>query len=168
MKLGDAYSLTMELMAEHGLLSRGWTFGFDDAEKRFGVCYPKRQRIQLSRALTFLNEEKEVRDTILHEIAHALCPSGEHHGRLWQQTAVAVGCEPTRCYDGTVMKPPQPFIRECTKCGSQRGVSWRNTKSACARCCRAFNGGIFTPQFRFRYRRDPRYVEFKQEMRRSA
>ena len=39
---------------------------------------------------------ESVRDTILHEIAHALTP-GDGHGKLWKATALSIGCSGARC-----------------------------------------------------------------------
>ena len=77
MNLFEASILARSLMSEHGLAD--WGFAFDHARRRFGACNYTRRRITLSRPLTLLNGIDEVRDTILHEIAHALCP-GDKHG----------------------------------------------------------------------------------------
>jgi len=71
--------LAVTLMQQHGLV--GWTFKFDHARRRFGCCNFTRRTISLSRPLTFLNDDAEVRDTILHEIAHALAGLPEHERR---------------------------------------------------------------------------------------
>ncbi|HYO07513.1 MAG TPA: SprT-like domain-containing protein, partial [Tepidisphaeraceae bacterium] len=81
MNLYAARLLTRSLMNQHGLSD--WRFDFDHARRRFGSCRPRQKLITLSRHLVFLNEEPEVRDTILHEIAHALTP-GDGHGRRWK------------------------------------------------------------------------------------
>lgn len=72
--LEDAKILA-ELWIEHHNLV-GWSFEFDNAQKRFGCCNFNKKRITLSRILTTLNSEAEVEDTILHEIAHALVDLG--------------------------------------------------------------------------------------------
>src|SRR5262249_59568628 len=71
--LSRARELAARLMAEHGL--GRWEFGFNNNVRRVGVChYPTRARpgrIELSRHFVERNPEAEVRDTLLHEIAHA-------------------------------------------------------------------------------------------------
>ena len=76
MNLNDAKTLANELMNQHGLYD--WTFMFDDAKLRFGQCRHRSKEISLSRELTELNDVVHVKDTILHEIAHALLPRGTH------------------------------------------------------------------------------------------
>ena len=66
--------LAEELMREHRV-PREWSFGFDRSKVRFGKCDYRRKRISLSSHLVDLNDEYSVRDTILHEIAHALAPA---------------------------------------------------------------------------------------------
>jgi predicted metal-dependent hydrolase len=103
--LFDAQHLARALMRQHGLAK--WTFRFDHARRRFGSCRARQKVITLSRPLTFLNPEPEVRDTILHEIAHALAPD-DGHGALWKQKCVEIGARPIRCYgDETVASPPR-------------------------------------------------------------
>ncbi|CAN5416765.1 hypothetical protein BH09PLA1_BH09PLA1_15130 [soil metagenome] len=117
MNLFEAKHLASDLMKRHGLL--GWTFRFDHARRRFGSCQPRRKIITLSRPLTLLNGLEQVRDTILHEIAHALTP-GDNHGAKWKQACRRIGARPTRCYtQDEVIAPPQreaAYQIGCAKC----------------------------------------------------
>jgi predicted SprT family Zn-dependent metalloprotease len=79
-------------------LNARWAFKFDSARRRFGVCSYRRKMITLSAALVNINDEAKVRDVILHEIAHALCPTNAGHGPMWKAMARAVGAKPERCY----------------------------------------------------------------------
>src|SRR5215210_5656070 len=97
MNLYEASYLAGDLMRQHGLLDAGWTFAFDHARRRFGKCDYTHRQITLSRTLALLNNLDEVRDTILHEIAHALCPDAGH-GARWRATCRRIGAKPERCY----------------------------------------------------------------------
>jgi predicted SprT family Zn-dependent metalloprotease len=72
MRLETAETLARKLMAKHKL--KGWRFSFDNAVSRCGACWNDTNTITLSRHYVALNDLAEVRDTILHEIAHALAP----------------------------------------------------------------------------------------------
>lgn len=113
-----ARDLAIALMKEHGLV--GWSFAFDHAKRRFGSCRPAQRRITLSKTLTFLNPEHQVRETILHEIAHALTP-GDGHGKKWRQACVTIGAKPVRCFTPEdVRLPPRRAARYqigCRTCG---------------------------------------------------
>jgi hypothetical protein len=95
MNVGDAATLARGLLDEHGL--RDWTVVFDRAKRRAGVCRPARKEIGLSGPLTALHPEAEVRDTILHEIAHALVGPRHGHDAVWRATARRIGCSGERC-----------------------------------------------------------------------
>jgi len=90
-----ALALARDLVGRHPL--PGWTVVLDDAKTRAGVCRPARKQIGLSRPLTALHSEAEVRDTILHEIAHALVGAQHGHDAVWRAKAREVGCSATRC-----------------------------------------------------------------------
>ena len=117
MHLDQAEQLALALLQQHGLSH--WKFSFDHARRRFGMCHVVHQRISLSRSLTLLNEIEQVRDTLLHEIAHALTP-GAGHGPRWQAQCVAIGARPQRCFTsgevrGPLRSPPRPEIG-CVRC----------------------------------------------------
>ena len=83
------------LVAEHGLA--GWRVQLDNAKRRAGVCRFGDRVIGLSAPLTRMHEPEEVRDTVLHEIAHALVGPAHAHDRLWRDTAQRIGCSGSRC-----------------------------------------------------------------------
>ena len=92
MNLQAAQTMALDLMTKHGL--RNWGFEFDRAKNRAGQCRLWDRVISLSRPYVELNSEASVRDTILHEIAHALSPLGSRHNWVWQQKAREVGADP--------------------------------------------------------------------------
>jgi predicted SprT family Zn-dependent metalloprotease len=113
----DAKMLALALMSEHGLAD--WRFRFDHARRRFGSCRYAARLITLSRPLVLLNSPEQVRDTILHEIAHALTP-GDGHGPRWKSRCLQIGANPTRCYgDDSVRSParsPARYRLGCRRC----------------------------------------------------
>lgn len=123
MKTSDAQALARELMNLHGL--NGWSFHFDTAVRRFGYCNYDTRTISLSQKLTELNDEARVKNTILHEIAHALVGRGSgkrgrsiHHGPEWVRQAKAIGCDGSRLYDSTIVtKPAHRYEATCPACG---------------------------------------------------
>jgi predicted SprT family Zn-dependent metalloprotease len=139
MNLHLAQHLARTLMKEHGLDERGWTFSFDHARRRFGSCNLTRKRITLSRPLAFLNTEEQVRDTLLHEIAHALTP-GDGHGRRWKAMCARIGARPQRCYrENEVIAPPRPaapYLLGCPACGWWVERRRRPTRRLLCRYCR--------------------------------
>lgn len=118
MDLHVARTLAIELMKAHGL--DGWHFKFDHARRRFGSCTAAQKLITLSRPLTLLNPIDQVRDTILHEIAHGLAP-GDNHGSKWKAMCRKVGAKPERCFTPrqVAVPPLRPTQYEigCLSCG---------------------------------------------------
>jgi len=101
MKLEDAENLALTLMEDNGVGT--WSFRFDNAKRRCGACFYQRRTITLSRHFVTMNDEAEVRDTVLHEIAHAFAGSRAGHGTHWQMWAIRLGARPERCGVDVVM-----------------------------------------------------------------
>lgn len=141
-------------MAEHGLIEKGWSFYFDRSLQRFGCCHYTDKRISLSRHLVQLNGEDQVRDTILHEIAHGVVREKGYynvgHGWIWQQTAVSIGCNGERTYDDTVLTPDYRWVGTCPNCGTTIRRH-RRRQVACGKCCKAHNNGRWDQRFLFEW-----------------
>lgn len=132
------------MMDEWGVL--GWKFGFDWAKKRFGCCNFTERKITISRKLTELNDEKAVRDTILHEIAHALCGRKIGHGKEWKKMCAEIGGRPERCFQNDVKVPKGKWTAKCPACLKEWQVA-RKRKGACKDCCKKFGKGKFDRRF---------------------
>lgn len=96
MELHRAAALAERLLGEHGLTD--WSFAFDRARVRAGACHHHDRRISLSPHLTRAHDEAQVRETLLHEIAHALVGPRHGHDEVWRARAVAIGATGRRCY----------------------------------------------------------------------
>ena len=91
-RLAQIAATARGLMDEHGL--EDWTFAFLEAERRLGDCRYEEQVIRVGRAHALEGSEAEIRDTILHEIAHALAGPEARHGPKWRETARRLGATP--------------------------------------------------------------------------
>ncbi len=98
MDLREAAGMAQELMAEHGL--RGWSFRFDRARVRAGACHHHTRTITLSPWITAAHDRGQVRETVLHEIAHALVGPRHAHDAVWRARARSIGASGERCYAG--------------------------------------------------------------------
>ena len=94
--LGMAIDLATELMNAHGLA--GWRIKLDNARRRAGQCDYANKTISLSRLYVRHADIDHIRDTILHEIAHALVGPRHGHDVVWRQKAREIGCTGTRCH----------------------------------------------------------------------
>lgn len=92
--LATVRAMAEQLMAEHGL--NDWALEFDRARQRAGECRRRKRVISLSEPLMLLWTPEQRRDTILHEIAHALTKGG--HGAEWQAMCRKIGANPARTW----------------------------------------------------------------------
>ena len=151
MLLSDAQKLARELMDKHELTH--WRFEFDKATRRFGATHYGLRMITLSKALVQLNDEAQVKDTILHEIAHAICGHANGHNEVWRQTARVIGCNGSRTYNSNeVVTPPKPFKGTCPNC-SRVIEARRRSSIACGRCCREHNNNRYTDEYKIKWER---------------
>lgn len=155
MILSDARTLAVKLMKEHGLRIGYWHFKFDRAVKRFGCTHFTRfgpgvepQNIQgyisLSMKMVELNSEEEVKQTILHEIAHALAGPGVGHGYKWKSYCRQLGIQPLRAYDTisrNVVVPKTQWTGTCPKGHSHARVKKPRAghTGSCGICSPSFN-----------------------------
>ena len=128
MELLKAKKLCIELMEKYGLTTAsGWSFKWIRSQRAAGRCLCKRKgfqysggEIQLSDFITSVHSEDEVKNTILHEIAHALTP-GHGHDYVWKMKAMSIGCSGDRCFEMTdelaeKKKEISKVIGTCPKC----------------------------------------------------
>ena len=141
MNLNDVKIIAVSLMKQHNLLQKGWRFEFDNAKKRFGCCYYYERKITLSSELCKLNDESHIRDTILHEIAHALVGVGHGHDAVWKRKAIEIGCNGKRCYDSSKTNNVKaPYTANCSTCGKEyRRFRKPSSIHSCGKCCSTYN-----------------------------
>jgi predicted SprT family Zn-dependent metalloprotease len=117
--------LANDLLVKYKL--NDWRFRYDKAKCRAGCCKYRSKTITLSVNYVRSNLDKieHIKDTILHEIAHALTP-GASHGWQWKLKCREIGANPTRCYDGAkVSMPKGRWQATCPTCSK---VYYRHRK----------------------------------------
>lgn len=144
MDLLTATTLAQDLMMQHGLTPLGWRPAWFRSARCFGRCSYYSKQIMLSKPLVELNGIEEVRNTILHEIAHALT-KGAGHGPAWKAMCVRIGARPERCYKAErVVQPKMAWTSKCPACNWSRQAQRPSRRvSSCPAC----SGGRFNPSF---------------------
>lgn len=88
-----------------------------------GMCYHHTKIIAYS--ANFLHAPpEEIRDTLLHEIAHALVGPNHGHDEVWRAMAVSIGAKGTRCAKGLpegFESAPASYTIKCDHCGWEEG-----------------------------------------------
>ena len=157
-----ALATARRLVREHGLA--GWTVRLDRAKTRAGVCRFARREIGLSAPLTRLHSPEEVRDTILHEIAHALVGPEHGHDAVWRAKAREIGCSGERC-----VSQDSPTVRGdwLGTCPAGHTVA-RHRRPKRVRSCSRCTPGRFDPtaifEWTHRGHRAPMLDSYRQEL----
>lgn len=139
----------------------GYRFEFGNKKRAFGTCYYIQKKIQLSLPLCVENLDKvdtRIKNTMLHEIAHALCvyvhgiKHGKGHGAHWKSIARQIGCDGERCFSSEhVSMPKSKYSLICDTCGNVTPKYRKiNSTYACSKCCNAHNNGKFSHDYKLR------------------
>jgi predicted SprT family Zn-dependent metalloprotease len=125
------------LIALH--LDPSWSFGFDHAKTRAGLCNYTAKRITVSRHLAARYEDDEIHQVLLHEVAHAIAGTRAGHGPRWKAVATDLGYEGTRLHGGAIAEELAPWVGTCPA-GHLHYRYRRPTRPlACGRCSRRFD-----------------------------
>lgn len=159
MEIDRARQLAQQLLREHGLSD--WRVVFDRAKTRAGVCRFRERTIGLSWPLTQLHSPAEVRDTILHEVAHALVGPAHKHDAVWRATAARLGCSARACMPADAPRVAAPWVGTCPAGHSIERHRRPVRPASCPRCSRVFDRDhLFRWLFRGReVAMLPRYVD---------
>ncbi|RIX30264.1 SprT-like domain-containing protein [Amnibacterium setariae] len=134
----DVVRLAEALLAQH-LPGRGWTFAFDRAVRRAGACHHVERRITLSRHLAERAEEDEVRQVLLHEVAHALAGHRAAHGPRWRARAAAIGYTGSRLHDRPIAEDRATWVGTCPAGHEHRRFRRPTRETSCGLCSRRFS-----------------------------
>jgi hypothetical protein len=102
------------LLTQSGLKKQGWSFRINTNRSRLGVCKYRERTVEISR-FHLTSPATEIRNTLLHEIAHALVGPGHGHGPVWKAKALEIGCNGERCGH---MDAPAKYLGTCPKCNT--------------------------------------------------
>ena len=102
-----------ELIRHHNL--DNWRFNFDYANRRLGRCSYAEKTITMSEHFCLNASDDDIKDTILHEIAHALVGPEHGHDQMWYSKAREIGCSGERLHGENFTLPK--YIMSCRNCG---------------------------------------------------
>ncbi len=146
-KAGPTGGATMQQVQDHaaqllerhlntGTLATRWRFRFETTTGRAGICRHDTRTIAFSVSYVLRASWDDIRDTLLHEIAHAIVGPGHGHDAVWQTTVRRIGCTARRC--STVTHSLKRWIGECPRCRDrwfrQRLTARVRQRSICPRC----------------------------------
>ena len=141
MNTREAESLVYKYIAKHDLPDE-WLFRWQNKKGALGTCSYNKKDIRLSKWYVELNDIEDVKDTILHEIAHGLTyvrhgKLGMGHGVLWKKVCREIGAIPKSCSKDNLNKPKDHYKYNHTcKCGIHYGMHRlrKHYKYRCPKC----------------------------------
>ncbi|MDO4243084.1 MAG: SprT-like domain-containing protein [Actinomyces sp.] len=137
MNLPDVLDLARMLMERHGV--GDWELGLDRARRRAGQTDHRRRRITLSRHLMALYEEAEVRETVLHEIAHARVGATHGHDAVWRAEARRIGASGERLVSQEAPRIEGSWVGTCPAGHVATRMRRPAAPLSCAVCSRRFS-----------------------------
>ena len=140
-------------------LDASWSFAFDNAKRRAGACDYLRKRITLSRYLSARYDDETNRQTILHEIAHALAGPAAGHGADWKRIARSLGYTGGVTHRGETATELAPWVGVCPA----GHIAYRHRRATRATSC-----AICAPTFDERHLISWRRREISAATRRAA
>lgn len=124
--------LARQLMDEHGL--NDWSIRSNQKVRTAGSSNSYLKRITLSMKLLTIWNPNEVKDTILHEIAHALTDEEEEdHGSVWKSVCRRIGARPEAKYED-MPNPASPYRKTCKRNCEDTPSFRRKPRTRCNLC----------------------------------
>lgn len=136
-----------------------WTFAFDSAKRRAGLCNYGTHRISVSRYLAARYDDDEIHQILLHEVAHALAGPRAGHGPKWARIAADLGYVGRRTHDGEIADDLAPWIGNCPAGHAHYRYREPMRPLSCGLCRRGFDQANLI---------DWRHREITPAMRRTA
>lgn len=154
----EVTDLALSLMSEHGLNWPAWGFRTARSKNRLGFCQYNRFNggmIAFSKNYLHLPYE-EIRDTLLHEIAHAIAGHKAGHGPEWKRVCRQIGAKPNPSADlKDEMQLEYKWTGVCPNNFKHKvmrhALTEKGRRMACGACCRELNDGKFTPRYLFEW-----------------
>ena len=116
-----------------------WSFGFDHAIRRAGLCNYTDRRITVSRYLAAKFDDDEIHQILLHEVAHAIAGADAAHGPKWKRIARELGYVGGRTHDGEVAHELAPWLGVCPAGHEHAKFRRPSRETSCAKCSRSFS-----------------------------
>ena len=124
------------LLFEHGLKDKKWKVVFDNTKMRGGQCRYAQREIGVSAHLFAIWTYEQCIQTVLHEVAHALCP-GHLHDKVWKAKAKAIGYTGERCWgtngEARIVRPKN-WIGTCPNGHTHKLARKPGKAYSCGRC----------------------------------
>lgn len=97
---------------------------------RTNVCGKHLSAIMINGNLLAANKPKDIRNVLVHEVAHAAAPMRAHHNSTWKNIGDTIGekwnITVQRTDNREVVQGDAPYVLRCAKCG----MTWVRARSS--------------------------------------
>jgi predicted SprT family Zn-dependent metalloprotease len=123
----------------HTHLDETWSFGFDRAKRRAGLCNFTSRHISVSRYLSEKFDDDEIHQVLLHEVAHAIAGPSAGHGTHWQRVASDLGYVGGRTHRGEIAHESAPWVGTCPGGHTHYRFRAPTRETSCGQCNRGYS-----------------------------
>jgi len=120
-------------------LDDSWSFAFDNASKRAGLCDYGKKRISVSRHLAARWDDDEVHQTLLHEVAHAMAGPAAGHGPAWKRIAAELGYVGGTTHSGEIAVERARWKGFCKRGHTYVRFRRPTRAGSCGKCSRTYD-----------------------------
>jgi len=169
--LKEVEKIAVALIKNSGL--KGWRFEYSNAKALAGCAgiLNGKKIIRLSKFYALHQPNiNALRNTILHEIAHALDIEKRgytNHDKTWKAIAKSVGCDGKAKKTEPDLKISRKelckWIATCPNCKSYH-YAHRRLKHCCRNCCDKYNNGKPSSKFLFEYSINPDMMKIEEPL----
>lgn len=154
MTINQALTLARKIMSNHEELAN-WKATHNNRKRAFGVCNYTDRQIELSALLVPAMTEEAIKDTIIHEIAHALT-RGHGHDIVWKAKCIELGGNGKRCggsenYENgaighkALLEKIAKYTLTCPVCGR---ITYKNRKPTRSSSCGQHGYKVYNPDYK--------------------
>lgn len=137
-KFDRVRALAESKLAEH-LDPRVWSFRWDNAKRRAGLCDYQDKAISISSYYAQVHSIDETLQVVLHEVAHAMVGHGEGHGKKWKDTAASIGYRADKFTGREIAESFAPWVGTCPKGHVLYRYRRPTSPLSCGRCSKTFS-----------------------------
>ncbi|TXK19139.1 SprT-like domain-containing protein [Homoserinibacter sp. GY 40078] len=123
-------------------LDESWSFAFDNAKTRAGLCNFTAKRISVSRYISARSDDDDIHQVLLHEVAHAIAGPTSGHGAAWRTAAAELGYVGGRTHDGPVPNELAPWVGTCPNGHTSYRYRRPTRPTSCGVCSRRFDPAL--------------------------
>ena len=133
MELDDVRKLVNELFTKYKI--KNWNFEFFTKKKSLGMCDFNTKTLYIGLQYCAVNDEKRIRNTLLHEVAHILVGLKNGHNFIWRRKCVEIGGDGERLTQTDKIVATYKHQYKCPACNTIYPTHKRlSTIGFCSKC----------------------------------